>query len=666
MPMMPKTKAMTLPKPQTPNLAKSLTKEIKGPKGDKGDRGEAGNDGKNGLNGLNGLDGRDGMNGRDGQNGQDGSPDTGIDIVKKINDLPKNAYSPKIDAFHIANLPNAIKQFTPPTIYAPGRGGAGGAGSINFSGGTTSGNLASITFADSNGVSFGLNGGTLTATVATNYQSAGAYLTTAALSQDSSLYRFTSQNSQLVFSSAALNLTNISATFNSNAISLSVAAAAGQTDQTMGLYMSSNTYLTSSGTVDARSMTFRGDKSITVGYSNGEVAFSVGAYITTAALSQDSSLYRFTSADSQLRFTSADSQLQFTSANSNFVFASAAFAGTSASGTIASNGISVSIGPYITTAMLSNAVTLSNIRVSGGTTSNLLSAITFADGNGVSFGLDGSTMTASVAAAGGGTLSYYKNIDVIQGINDVFVPNSGSTHYIVPFELQNNLSVSFIRMPINMVMTSTSWATSNTAQTGGFTRQETYNFVLYTRGVGASSMSLQSYTSTSGGLSWGVSYSIASTQMSSTYGISYNESGVNINTTFGVSQSTNSYRLYTSVFSNFNGGDGKYMDNPFALSLPAGQYWLGIGGKSNTSTNGFTSTNLQGLSNRITVMGISHGAFVIAGLGQATNLSTLHFLPGLGSWSTNSHGITTASIPMTQISTLVNHVNPFIQLMRIA
>lgn len=41
--------------------------------------------------------------------------------------------------------------------------------SINFSAGTTSSNLASISFANSNGVSFGLNGSIMTRTVATNY-----------------------------------------------------------------------------------------------------------------------------------------------------------------------------------------------------------------------------------------------------------------------------------------------------------------------------------------------------------------------------------------------------------------------------------------------------------------------------------------------------------------
>src|SRR5882762_606514 len=51
---------------------------------------------------------------------------------------------------------------------------------------------------------------------------------------------------------------------------------------------------------------------------------------------------------------------------------------------------------YLTTAMASNAATISNVRISGGTTSNLLSALTFADSNGISFGLNASTLTATV------------------------------------------------------------------------------------------------------------------------------------------------------------------------------------------------------------------------------------------------------------------------------
>lgn len=70
---------------------------IKGEKGDKGDRGERGEDGYNGIDGENG---KDGLNGQD---GKDGSPDTGEQIVKKI-----NKQKTQIDASKIKNLPQPV------------------------------------------------------------------------------------------------------------------------------------------------------------------------------------------------------------------------------------------------------------------------------------------------------------------------------------------------------------------------------------------------------------------------------------------------------------------------------------------------------------------------------------------------------------------------------
>lgn len=72
----------------------------RGPKGEKGDRGEAGKPGKDGK----GKDGRDGIDGLD---GKDGSPDTGAEIVEKINGLSTWSDDLKIDASHIKNLPKA-------------------------------------------------------------------------------------------------------------------------------------------------------------------------------------------------------------------------------------------------------------------------------------------------------------------------------------------------------------------------------------------------------------------------------------------------------------------------------------------------------------------------------------------------------------------------------
>jgi len=77
-------------------------------------------------------------------------------------------------------------------------------------------------------------------------------------------------------------------------------------------------------------------------------------------------------------------------------FTTTTTAGTAIVGTNSTNGLSLGVPAFLTTAMQSNAVTLSNIRVSAGTTSNLLSAITFADGSGVTWGLNASTLTASV------------------------------------------------------------------------------------------------------------------------------------------------------------------------------------------------------------------------------------------------------------------------------
>lgn len=88
-----------------------------------------------------------------------------------------------------------------------------------------------------------------------------------------------------------------------------------------------------------------------------------------------------------------------TAALSNHSHGNPSLALTNLSGTTASNSagltLSISAGNYLTTAMASNAATISNIRVSAGTTSNLLSALTFANSNGVTFGINASTLTAS-------------------------------------------------------------------------------------------------------------------------------------------------------------------------------------------------------------------------------------------------------------------------------
>jgi hypothetical protein len=228
---------------------------------------------------------------------------------------------------------------------------------IRVSGGTTSNLLSALTFGDANGISFGLNASTLTAS--------HNGLTTAALSNHS-------------HGNPTLNLTNLSGTTASNSagftLSLSGAAGAAQTNQTLAAYAVGNTTgQSSSSTWDARTLSVQGAGIASVGWSNGSLLISA---VAAGAGDGGNTLAAGT---------------QTASTNGNVVFAD-------------SNGITFGMSGStritashngLTTAMLSNAVTLSNIRVSGGTTSNLLSALTFGDANGVSFGLNAGTLTAS-------------------------------------------------------------------------------------------------------------------------------------------------------------------------------------------------------------------------------------------------------------------------------
>ena len=98
-------------------------------------------------------------------------------------------------------------------------------GHINVSAGSTSSNVSAVTFSNANGVSFGYDGSNITATVRTNYQSAGAYLTTAMASN---------RGSDFVQATAAFFGTNASGTIASNAISISVSPSAGSLNLSAG------------------------------------------------------------------------------------------------------------------------------------------------------------------------------------------------------------------------------------------------------------------------------------------------------------------------------------------------------------------------------------------------------------------------------------------------
>lgn len=184
--------------------------------------------------------------------------------------------------------------------------GGGGGGGVAISAGTNSTSTGTVVFSNSNGISFGMDtNGVVTGTVATNYQSQGAYLTTAMASN---------RGTDFVQATAGFAGTNVSGTIASNGISV-----------------------------------------------------SVGNYLTTAMASNR---------------------------GTDFVQATAAFAGTNASGTIASNGVSVSV----------NAQSAQPVAASASNGSFNFSTLKFVESNGITWatstdGIRGSVNTAYIPLA---------------------------------------------------------------------------------------------------------------------------------------------------------------------------------------------------------------------------------------------------------------------------
>lgn len=214
-------------------------------------------------------------------------------------------------------------------------------GVINaVSAGTESLTTGTVSFANSNGISFGLNAGVMTASIAAG----GAPGSISAGTTNFGL-------GEVVFS----NSNNVSFGLNGGTVTASASFSGGG-----GAALSAGTQSVSTGTVN-----FANSNGITFGMSGSNQITASHNGLTTARASNDA------------------------------IGLNTALTANGVAWTVNSSGLSLNIPAFLTTAMQSNAVTLSNMRVSAGTTSNLLSAITFSNSNGITFGLNASTMTAS-------------------------------------------------------------------------------------------------------------------------------------------------------------------------------------------------------------------------------------------------------------------------------
>lgn len=484
-------------------------------------------------------------------------------------------------------------------LIVPGGGvGGGGLTNINVSAGTTSNNLSNLVFADSNGVTFGLNGSTITASVApgggglTNIRvSAG---TTSNLLSDLTFAdangisfginastitaqhnALTSQSNQAVsgsngsftFQTVTFGNLNGLSFYTSNGSLVGSYTVPSQSVQTLGIYASSQTVgQSSSSTYDARSLTIVGDGIISVGWSNSSLRLSatvpsqsnqtLGGYFVGNTVGESSSstwdartvsirgdgIVSVGWSNSSWRISATQSNQAFSAAGGSSAFQTLSFSDNgyvswtnnagqiavtdlrgsffatsnttqSSSGTINLDSV-IFVGAGIASVGVSNGSIIvsvpsgapSPVNFSAGTTSNDLGSVVFSNSNGVSFGLNGSTITASVAAATAPTLKSYANLAGLGGGTGsaTFSPNSLLVAPMGFGIFPGNMSMATFYLPLSTSLTATASSSSNSF---------TFFVGFYT--LNGSTLSL----ATSGSTTFGVVAATSNTALS--HGIRY-------------------------------------------------------------------------------------------------------------------------------------------------
>jgi hypothetical protein len=391
-------------------------------------------------------------------------------------------------------------------------------------------------------------------------------------------------------------------TLSANAQTL-VFSAASQTVQTQNIVsvngstggISLNVGSSLSSSTNGSSITFGLASNITTALQ------SAGAYLTTAALSNHSHNFATTTTGGALIVV----------------------------GTTNSNGATIGVPSFLTTAMQSNAATISNINVSAGTTSNNLSALTFNNGNGVSFGLDAGVMTASVAAAGGAQTG-------VSGISaGTTQATSGTVSFAdgngVSFGMNGNTMTASVAAAGGAQTAISGLVVSNTTYTSGTVSFRDGNNISFASGTGQAvsiTHNLQSagaYLTTARASNDAIGLNTALT--ANGVSMTANSSGLSLNFPAFLTTAAQSNQVVNSL----QGSAGQ-----ITFSASNG---ITFGGNASTITashNGLTSQSNQNIT-------AANGGFAFQTL-SFSNLNGISFGTSAGSAITASHnGLTTAA-----------------------
>jgi hypothetical protein len=316
-----------------------------------------------------------------------------------------------------------------------------------------------------------------------------------------------------------------------------------------------------------------------------------------------------------------------------------------------SNNVSFGTNGSTVTATVTVASSLTAANISAGTTSNNLSAMTFANGNGVSFGLDGSTITASVAAAAANTISYWDNIAALTNTAPASLYGAAAVAaYIQPAVIPAALSISYVRIPVTVGLTSTSFTTAaNTSYAQNFSAG--IHIGVYTQN-NATRLSLLASSSVTSQFSAQVTAGVVGSQYTVNQTITYPVLGATSSFTHSYATNLTRIDLYTTQFSDFAGF--RHLDIPFATSLAASNYWIAVGGFSSAGTTG--TANITDWRIQASAVGIINSNAGMADMGAGTASSDfIRFGQGqiLG-----AAGALPNSRAYSAISTISSHLAP--------
>ena len=321
------------------------------------------------------------------------------------------------------------------------------------------------------------------------------------------------------------------------------------------------------------------------------------------------------------------------------------------------------------------------INVSAGTTSGNLQTIVFSNSNGVSFGLNGSTVTATVAAAGGGVTGSWWQPEVWGSMVSTSLANG--TVYLRPFELDaayDNDMLIFQQSVSSQASSTLSFSASvsaGNASSGSGTYGQTMTAIWFSRvntnETNASYNSIISFDSDtyslgqgySASVSWSTNVSSATASLTTSWGVSFiqNIDGAG-NITTG-STGTSGSTTFSSTSTNANSFSSSYiLSAPYqhvsgirpiffpqaGSNVPGGEYWLGV---IQSTATGSTNMSLQRPLSYATVAQVAFtGSTQNSYLeyGNSVNMTTSNYRQGFGSYSASTN--TTAAIPLSAISIL--------------